>query len=349
MPGPARVALVGYGLGGSVFHAPLIDHTEGLSLAAVVTSNPERQAAARQRYPATRIVAGMDDLLKDAGDFDLVVITTPNATHYPLAEAALKAGRPVVVDKPVTATAAEAGRLADLARSQGVSLIPYHNRRWDGDFLTVADLVEGGRLGTVWRCESRFERWRPHPPATATWKQDPAQAAAGILYDLGSHLVDQAVRLFGPPASVYAEQTRRASTVDDDVFMALDYHDGPSVHLWVSSAAAQWGPRFRVLGSEAAYVKYGMDPQEEALRAGRTPAEPGWGEEPAGAWGRLGTVEESGPLRTRAGAYQDFYAGVASHLGQGGPPPVAVADAVTGLRVIEAAARSAASRQVINL
>ena len=340
---------MGYGLGGSVFHAPLIDATPGLVLGAVVTTDPERRAAAAHRYPDTRLVARLEELLRRPEDWDLVVVSTPNSTHFALAEAVLEAGIAVVVDKPVSPTSSEAERLAAQAERRGVSVIPYHNRRWDGDFMTVRELIATGRLGQVWRYESRFERWKPTGSTTRSWKQDPGQPGGGILYDLGSHLVDQALHLFGRPAAVYAEQARHGSEVDDDAFVALTYQDGPVVHLWASSTAAQLGPRFRVLGSRAGYVKHGMDPQEEALRAGALPDGPDWGVERQDAWGRLGTVERSEPWPTRPGAYQGFYQGVARHLLDGAPPPVDMADAVEGLQLIEAAVESAGAGRVVPL
>lgn len=340
--------MIGYGLGGSVFHAPLIAATPGLELGAIVTSDPQRRTAASARYPGVRLVASVEELLSDPAGWDLVVVTTPNATHFPVAWAVLSAGFPVVVDKPVTPTSAEAEQLEALARRQGVSVIPYHNRRWDGDYLTVEELVSSGRLGQVWRFESRFERWKPGPPAPGSWKHDPSQAGGGILYDLGSHLVDQALQLFGPPTSVYSEAARHTSPLDDDTFVALGYGEGPAVHLWVSSTAASLGPRFRVLGSRGSYLKFGLDPQEDALRSGGDPASPAWGTEPPERWGVVGAGEETEPVPTRSGAYQQFYAGVARHLTEeGAPPPVTMAEAVVGLRVLEAAAESARTRRVV--
>lgn len=344
-----RVAVVGYGLGGSVFHAPVISATEGLHLVAIVTSDPARRQAALSRYPGVDIPASLDELLAGRSGPDLVVVSVPNAGHVAVAGAIVRAGLSVVVDKPVAPTAAEVAGLAGLAAERGVSVVPFHNRRWDGDFLTLASLVSGGRLGEVWRFESRFERWRPGPPATGTWKSDPAQAGAGILYDLGTHIVDQAVALFGRPERVYAEAERRGGTVDDDSFIALHYRTGPVVHLWASSRAADSGPRFRVLGSEAGYVKFGMDPQEDQLRAGWSPADLGFGEEDPQRWGRLGVPGGTEAVPTRPGAYRDFYAGMAAHLGQGAPAPVDVADAVTGLEVIEAAHRSVVTGSAVTL
>jgi predicted dehydrogenase len=240
-----------------------------------------------------------------------------------------------------------------LAAEASRRVIPYHNRRWDGDFRTVAALVSSGRLGPVWRVESRFERWRPSsPPAPSgnpSWKEDPSQPGGGILYDLGTHLIDQIIVLFGSPSSVYAELTGRGGALDDDAFVALTYPAGPTVHLWASTKTAVLGPRFRLLGSARGYVKYGLDVQEEALRAGRSPTEPGWGEEPSEAWGRLGTVDGVESIPTLPGCYQQFYGELAACLLDGAEPPVRWEDAVAGLRVIEAARESAASGRVVTL
>lgn len=284
---PYRVGLVGYGLAGSVFHAPLVSATEGLTLDTVVTSNPERQAAARAEFPEVRCAASAEELLARADELDLVVIASPNKTHTPLARAALEAGLPVVVDKPLAGTAAQARELGALAEERGLLLSVFQNRRWDNDFLTLARLIEDGELGDVLRFESRFERWRPQ--LKGGWREsgDP-QEIGGLLYDLGSHVVDQALTLFGPVVRVYAESDvrRPGAAADDDTFLALTHANGVRSHLYVSAVTAQLGPRFRVLGSKAGYVKYGLDPQETALREGDRPAagKP-WGEEPEALWG----------------------------------------------------------------
>ncbi|RAY11848.1 oxidoreductase [Actinomadura craniellae] len=337
-----RVALIGYGVGGAVFHAPLIDADPDLTLAAVVTSSPERQEAVRERYLNTRVVDRPETLWESAAAYDLVVVSTPNRLHVPLARAALEHGLPAVVDKPVATTAAEARGLAELAAARALPVIPFHNRRWDGDFRTVQALLAEGSLGTPLRLESRFERWRPE--VREGWKEssDPADAG-GILYDLGSHLIDQALVLFGPPTGVYAEiETRRPGALaPDDVFVALGYEHGVRVHLWMSAVAAQFGPRFRVLGDHSAYMVYGMDPQEDALRAGGTPLDEGWGEGGPQSYGLLGTPGSTRAVTTLPGAYQEFYAAVARTIGRGEPPPVALEDAITGLQVIETALQAA--------
>jgi scyllo-inositol 2-dehydrogenase (NADP+) len=346
----ARTALVGYGLGGSAFHAPFIDSTADLALSAVVTGNPQRQAEIRERYPDAEIVSTVDELWRRADEFDLAVITTPNRYHAEHARAALQHGLNAVVDKPFAGASAQARGLADLAADRGLLLTPFHNRRWDGDFRTVSRLLHDGALGEVHRFESRFERWRPE--VKQSWKEsaDPADLGS-IVYDLGPHVVDQAIALFGRPREVYAEIStlRPEAKAEDDAFIALTHEGGVRSHLWMSALAADLGPRLRVLGNRAAYVKHGLDPQEAALRAGVTPGGAGWGEEPESSWGRLVAGGDAEPVPTEPGAYQLFYAGVAQALSAGAPSPVSPQDAVTGLEVIEAAQRSAESGEVVGL
>ncbi|RZU24683.1 Gfo/Idh/MocA family oxidoreductase [Streptomyces sp. BK239] len=351
---PLRVGLIGYGLAGSVFHAPLIAATEGLSLDTVVTSNPERQAQARAEFPDVRVTATPDALLARAGELDLVVLASPNKTHVPLATAALEAGLPVVVDKPIAGTAAQARALAALAEERSLLLSVFQNRRWDSDFLTLRKLLDEGALGDVYRFESRFERWRPQPKGGWRESGDPAEIG-GLLYDLGSHVVDQALTLFGPAASVYAESDvrRPGAEADDDTFIALTHAGGVRSHLHVSATTAQLGPRFRVLGSSAGYVKYGLDPQEAALREGLRPGA-GWGEEPESLWGRIGAGESpltggGSPVPTLPGDYPAYYAEVARALIDGGPNPVTALEAAAALDVLEAARRSARDGVAVSL
>jgi len=341
-----RVALLGYGVGGSVFHAPMIAATDGLELAAVVTKDPDRRADVKRRYPDAALFSDPGEIWADPGDYDLAVVSTPNRTHAPLAQAALAAGLHVVVDKPVATTVGDARAIAALAAEHGRQAIPFHNRRYDGDFRTVRKLRDEGAFGEIRRLESRFERWRPK--IKPGWKEsaDPADGG-GAHFDLGSHLVDQAIALFGAPQRVYAELDvrREGAQAVDDAFIALLFGDETDrrpirAHLWMSAVAADLGPRFRVLGEEAAYVKYGLDPQEQALRDGRTPDEEGWGTEPEDAYGTLGTVDDQIRVTTEPGGYQDFYAEVAACLTGDAPPPVTMEDAITGLRVLEAAQRS---------
>ncbi|HEX8500032.1 MAG TPA: Gfo/Idh/MocA family oxidoreductase [Pyrinomonadaceae bacterium] len=348
--GDIRVGLIGFGLAGAVFHAPLVSTTEGLRLAAVVTSNPERAHEARRAYTGVLVLGTPEELWARAGELDLVVVASPNRTHAPLALAALGAGLSVVVDKPLAATASEGRRLRDEAERRGLLLTVFQNRRWDGDFLTVRRLLEGGSLGRVLRFESRFERWRPR--AKSGWRQSGApEDAGGLLYDLGSHLIDQALLLFGPARRVYAELGRPYPEVlaDNDTFVALEHAGGVRSHLWMSTAAAQPGPRFRVLGSEAAYTKFGLDVQEEALKRGARPGDAGWGEESEGDWGLTGAGDDLRPQRTEPGCYECFYRGVVSALREGAPPPVDPSESVAVLEIIEAARRSHEERQTVRL
>ncbi|MEU0158049.1 Gfo/Idh/MocA family oxidoreductase [Streptomyces sp. NPDC006261] len=346
---PLRVALVGYGLAGSVFHAPLIAATDGLVLDTVVTSNEERRAEARAAYPDLRFAASPDELWERADELDLVVIASPNKTHVSLATAALKAGLPVVVDKPIAGTAAEARELAALAEARGLLLSVFQNRRWDNDFRTLAALIADGELGEVQRFESRFERWRPQPKGGWRESGDPEEIG-GLLYDLGSHVVDQALVLFGAAVQVYAESDvrRPGAAADDDTFIAVTHANGVRSHLYVSATTAQLGPRFRVLGSTAGYVKYGLDPQEAALREGRLPGSGGepWGEEAEELWGRIGSGESpltggGTPVRTLPGDYPAYYAAVTAAVRGTGENPVTALQAAAALDVLEAARRSA--------
>ncbi|GAA0468581.1 Gfo/Idh/MocA family oxidoreductase [Streptomyces sp. NPDC046215] len=354
---PFRVGLIGYGLAGSVFHAPLIAATDGLALDTVVTADPGRQRQAVAEHPGVRTVDSADALFARAGELDLVVIASPNRTHVALARTALEAGLAVVVDKPLAATAAEAEELAALAGARGLLLSAFQNRRWDNDFRTVERLLRDGALGDVLRFESRFERWRPVPKGGWRESGDPAEIG-GLLYDLGSHVVDQALALFGPAATVYAETDvrRPGAEADDDTFIALTHTNGVRSHLWVSATTAQLGPRFRVLGSRAGYVKYGLDPQEAALREGRRPGDDGaaWGVEPESAWGRLGAGESpvtggGEPVPTLPGDYPAFYAAITDALRTGGRPPVTALEAAATLRVLEAARVSATEARTVRL
>ncbi len=353
---PLRVGLVGYGLAGSVFHAPLIAATEGLALDTIVTANPQRREQADGEFPGVRLATAPDDLWARAGELDLIVIASPNKTHVPLATAALEAGLPVVVDKPIAGTAAQARELAALADARGLLLSVFQNRRWDNDFLTLRGLLTKGELGDVRRFESRFERWRPQPKGGWRESGDPEEIG-GLLYDLGSHVVDQALVLFGPAASVYAESDvrRPGAEADDDTFIAITHQGGVRSHLHVSATTPQLGPRFRVLGSTAGYVKYGLDPQEAALREGERPtAGEDWGVEGEDLWGRIGSGESpltggGRPVPTLPGAYPAYYAAVTAALRGTGENPVTALEAAGALDVLEAAGRSAREGVTVRL
>ena len=321
----------------------------GLELASIVTSSHADEA--RSAHPHAEIVASAGDLLAASDEHDLVVVAAPNRHHASLALDAIAAGLSVVVDKPLAASIEDGERVAAAARAAGVVASVFHNRRWDGDFLTLRRLRDEGRLGELHRLESRFERWRPEVDRDR-WREgaDPSDAG-GVLFDLGPHVIDQALELLGPARSVYAEvQTLRpGAQVDDDFFVALEHESGARSHLWGSMMAAQQGPRLRALGSEAAYVKWGLDVQEDALRAGASASDPGFGEDPREAWGMLGADDASEPVETERGRYVEFYERMEQAIRSGEPAPVPLEAGVETLRVIEAARRSSAERAVIPL
>lgn len=343
-----RVGILGYGSGGQRFHAPLIAATPGLDLAMIVSGNPERADHARASYPGTEIVPDADTLFDRVDDLDLVVVSTPNRTHAPLALRAIESGTPVVVDKPFAPTVADAQQVVDAAGTAGVGLTVFQNGRWDSGFLTVRKLIASGRLGSVFRFESRYDRWRPRPKDN--WREfgDPAEAG-GLLYDLGAHIIDQALQLFGPVAQVYAELDRRRPgvQVDDDTFVALHHVNGVRSHLWTSVLAATRNPRWRVLGDRGTFTKYGLDTQEQQAINGMTPDDPGWGVEPEADRGTFGDGDRTELIPTEIGDYPAFYAQVRDALRGKDPWPVDPAGSVEALRVIEAALRSTTESAVV--
>ena len=342
-----RTAVVGFGLSGSVFHAPLIAADPRFSLDLIATSNAGRDAAATARYPGVRTVPDGHAVLARADEVDLVVLGTPPATHYPLAKAALEAGLDVVVDKPFAVTSGQGRELITLAGELGRVLTVFQNRRWDGDFLTVQKLLSADALGKVTRFESRFERWSP--ALAKAWKaRATAAEGGGTLFDLGSHLIDQALQLFGPASVVHAELKARRSDerADDDVFLVLRHESGVLSHLTMNMMCAQQGPRFRVLGSVGGFTKKGVDPQEPYIAAGGSPLDAEYGEEAPEWAGLLGRDGHLDPLPTERGAYPEFYRILADKILDGGtasalPLPVKPEDAVEALKLIEEARKLA--------
>ncbi len=340
---PVRTAVAGFGLSGSVFHAPLLAANPAYSLDVIATSDPGRKSVASARYPAARIVDTPAAVLELAGELDVLVLGTPPATHFPLAKAALEAGLDVVVDKPFAVHSAEGEELIGLAERLGRVLTVFQNRRWDGDFLTVRALLDSGTLGTVTRFESRFERWSP--VVAKAWKAAAtADDGGGVLFDLGTHLLDQAVQLFGPATVTNAEvATRRpGEKSDDDVFLALRHSSGVTSHLWMNMLCAQQGPRFHLLGSAGGFTKHGVDPQEPYIVAGGSPLDPDYGLEDPDRAGLLGRDGHLDRLPTERGAYPEFYRILAAKITDGGaasalPVPVDPAGPVEVLRLIEQA------------
>lgn len=337
-------ALVGYGLAGIV-HARLIEYEQRLSLHTIVTSHPERVASASSLHPSTRIVGSMDDVLADP-DIGVVVIATPNSTHTPIARSALHAGKHVVIDKPFTITVDEADELIELADERKQMLTVFHNRRWDADFLTVRRCLTEGRLGRPHTYVARYERY---VPVVANGWRDAATAGSGALYDLGSHLIDQAIVLFGRPRSVTAELRRqRPGSVSDDFFhLLLDFGDATAI-LHASYLVRARGPRFEIHGDKASFVKYGLDRQSAMLAEGSRPGDIGWGVDAPEIYATI-TDDESHVYPSEFGTYETFYRAVADAAIDGTAPPVSALDARTCIEVIEAAQQSAREARTIRL
>ncbi|AKJ05632.1 Hypothetical protein AA314_07258 [Archangium gephyra] len=334
---PVRVALLGFGFAGRTFHAPLIQATDGLELRVVASSQAE---AVRTWLPGATVVASAQEAATHP-DVELVVIATPNASHAPLAEAALRAGKHVVVDKPFTVTLAEARALRALALECGRTLSVFHNRRWDSDFLALRTVVAEGLLGHVTHVESRFDRFRPE--VRQRWREQ-ALPGAGVWQDLGPHLVDQALQLFGLPDKVHAllARHRDGAQVDDWCQVTLVY---PRRHvvLQASMLVAGGMPRFAVHGTKGSWLKYGMDSQEEQLRAGKRPGAAGWGVDPSPGLLWTGDSRNGTPTVAPPGDYLHYYSALREGLTGPGRSPVTATQALAVVSVMEAAVRAAES------
>jgi len=338
-----RVGLVGFGMAGRVFHAPLISSVDGLELAAVVERHSDQAA---QRYPGIKTYRALEELLADS-TIDLIVVATPSGTHFDVARQVIEAGRNVVVDKPACVTSDQIHRLIQLAQANRRLLIPFHNRRWDGDFLTVQKLLHEHQLGRVVSIESRFDRWNPGV-TRRPWKDDAAQGG-GVLLDLGTHLVDQALVLCGKPVAVSAEVRReRDGEGSDDAFTIRLRYAGCIITLGANALSAPAGARFHLRGTRGNYRKKGLDPQEAALNKITRITAATWGQEPAADWGILYVDVEGGmvsrPVASLPGDYRMFYAGVRDALLGDAPPPVEAVEAWRVARILEWARASSEQR-----
>ncbi len=332
------VGLVGYGFSGSTFHAPVLSAVEALTLAAVTTSKPGKVSA---DWPGVRVFGRIEDLLATT-DINLVVITSPNTLHYSHAKAALEAGKHVVVEKPFTITSREADSLIELAEQRSLLLSVYQNRRWDNDFLTVQRVVKSGLLGVIHSYEAHFDRYQPL--VRERWREQDLPGS-GILYDLGAHLIDQALVLFGAPQTVFADlrKQRPAAKAVDSFHLVLGY-ENCRVVLSAGNLVKAQGPRFQLYGDLGSFVKSGTDPQEEALRAGGRPGDLNWGVDCPEHYGVL-TTEVAGlsiatAIPTEVGCYQAYYRGLAEAILNNQPPPVPAAQARATIRILELAEQS---------
>jgi scyllo-inositol 2-dehydrogenase (NADP+) len=343
-----RVGLIGFGLAGQAFHAPVIRGVQGMELACIVE---RRGTRAQETYPDVRVARTIGELLADK-TIPLCVIATPNDSHFDLARACLLAGRDVVVDKPFAPTLAESEKLVQLASERGRLITVYQDRRWDGDFQTVKNIVESGRLGTVVEYECRFDRFRLEPKANA-WRERADQPAAGVLFDLGPHVLDQALVLFGEPRAVTASAfcERQTSQVDDSFDVCLEY---PTLRAMGRARIIAFapGPHFLIHGTKGSFVKYGMDPQEARLRGENLPQGTDWGadwgEEAEELWGTLSLVgEPSVKVKTERGDYRGFYANVRDAIEKKAALDVTPEQALRTMRALMLAHKSSRERRAV--
>ncbi len=339
---PIKTALIGYGMSGRIFHAPFIHMLPEFELSVISTSNPDAVQLINKRYPITKVVPDAAQILNDK-DIDLVFVLTPNQTHYELAKAALLAGKNVVVDKPFTVTTQEAEELIELAKKQHKLLTVYQNRRWTADFKTVKKIIAGGKLGRIVEYSACFDRYVPFI-RPKKWKEENVPAS-GILYDLGAHLIDQVLHLFGMPEEVSCKiQYQRENTKIDDYFLMTLQYPGLVVNLHSGFLVRMPGPNFAIHGTNGSFVKYGLDVQEGELDKGITPNSLNFGKEPQNQWGTLICDIDGLPMtatvESESGSYVDFFTNLQKALSGEEELAVKPEEARDVIRIIEAGFRS---------
>ncbi len=341
-----KTAFAGYGPGGSIYNSPILSSVPGFKVDKILTSSPENVAAARKDFPEARIVEDFKDLIDDP-NLDLVIITLPNHLHFPFAKEALQAGKHVLVEKPFTSHVKEANELINLAHQKGLILSVHHNRRWDSDFQTVKKVIENDLLGKVVEYEAHFDRFRNE--IKPGWKEKKENPGSGILYDLGSHLIDQALTLFGLPKEVFADiRMQRDGAQVPDAFELLLFYPNLKVTLKAGQLIKEKGPTFQVFGTKGSFVKYGADVQEEALKQGKKPSDPAeWGVEPKEIWGKLNTVDEERLVESERGNYPFIYQNLFDAITKGEALAVTPQQARDVIRIIEAAQKSQDERCVV--
>lgn len=339
-----QVGLIGFGMAGQIFHAPLIQIAKGLHLAKIVTS---RKELAEQLYPSAEVVPSAKDVFSDPS-IDLVVIATPNDSHYPLAKEAILASKHVVIDKPFVIDSSSAMELHKLSEEQGVLLSVFHNRRWDNNFLTLKHVIAEGLLGKIHTYHAHFHRYRPK--LKSRWR-DEDSPGAGVLYDLGSHLIDQALVLFGNPDTVYAELLNQRGPkkkhAPDYFHLILGYGNRRRVYLHAGSLVKEPGPRYEVHGTEGSFFKYGIDGQEEALKKGIRPDHPTWGLDQPEFYAKLYDKESERSIPTLRGRYELYYEQIYKAIQDQAENPVTAVEAMRVIQVIEKAIQSDMEKRVI--
>ncbi|TXF86662.1 oxidoreductase [Neolewinella aurantiaca] len=325
-----KTAVIGYGLSGRYLQAPFYQSHSGFEVVRIVTSRADEVTA---DFPGLTPTASAEEVFADP-EVDLVSIATPNATHYAIARAALEAGKHVLVDKPACATAAELRELRDLAERKGLHLFVFQNRRWDSDFLTVKQVLASGDLGRLVGFEARYDRWKPQANAKA-WKETPGPGA-GMIYDLGAHLIDQAIACFGVPNHVSGRTwiQRPFSSIPDAFDLHLEY-DGFGADLSCSLLVREPTPRYRLHGDKGSFVKYGIDVQEDQLKAGLRPADSGFGQEPEAQAGILHTDAGRATYPTLTGRWMNLFDNMYEVIAGRASSAIPLRDIIAQLELIE--------------
>jgi scyllo-inositol 2-dehydrogenase (NADP+) len=345
---PIRTALLSYGMSGEIFHAPLLAVDANFSLTTILQRNSDK---AKARYPEVQIVRHIDDIMKD-DNIELVVINTPNESHFEYATRALEAGKHIVVEKPFTVTAQEADALINLAEKKKKILTVFQNRRWDGDFMTVRKVLENNLVGKVAEFELHYDRYRNYIEAN-TWKEEEGPGT-GILYNLGSHMLDQVITLFGMPNEVDARiGIQRPNGKVEDFYDIRMHYDTFYTIVKSSYLVREATPRYILHGTEGSFIKYGLDPQEQALKDGKMPGSSGWGVEGKEHWGKLnsalGHLHYEGLVETLPGNYTEFYKNVFGAIRNNEPLAVKPEESRDGIRLIEACYESHKFRKAVKL
>ncbi|WP_461535404.1 oxidoreductase [Spongorhabdus nitratireducens] len=340
---PIKTAVVGYGYSARTFHIPFISQLQQFEFSAISSS---QTGAVQQDWPNVDHYSSAEALLTES-DAELVIITAPNDVHFELAALALEQGKHVILEKPFVTRVADGERLIELARAKQRVLSVYHNRRWDGDFMTVKKLIENQKLGDIKLFESRFDRFRPE--VRQRWREQAADGG-GILFDLGPHLIDQALDLFGLPEALTAQcQMLRDKAETVDYFNIILHYPDKQVILHSDLFSAGPNKRFSVRGTLGSFEKYGLDPQEDQLKAGIKPTTPAWGQEAQTQYGTLYTAETQQPVITETGGYQHYFNAIAAAIRNGAEVPVTAEDALWNIRLIKLAMQSSAQGRTLTV
>jgi len=343
-----NVGLASFGMSGMVFHAPFLTTNPGFHLRKILERTPK---GSKRIYPEVTVVNRYDDVVNDP-KLDLIVVNTPDHTHFDLTRKALLAGKHVVVEKPFTITTAEGSDLIELARKKNLVLTVFQNRRWDGDFLTVSRVIKKGLVGQLVEFESHFDRFRNYIQE-GTWKEDPSRGT-GNIYNLGSHMIDQALMLFGIPEGLYADlEIRREGSEVNDYYDIHLYYNRFKAILKSSYLVREPGPRYLLQGTLGSFVKHGIDPQEELLKSGEIPVGEDWGREDEHFWGILNSEIRGEPVRNRMetipGNYHAFYDNLYEAVREGKELAVKPEEALNVIRIIEGAIRSNRDKCMVKL